>query len=273
MNGQDIFESLEYLDNKYLRETQTYLQTKQNRKDIHKLILKKYLATAAVVSLVVIGGIITFVHLSIENSNNKKFVVDFENELEQDTKICLDGKIYQITSLTPVLKLPAGYEYVGVIESNVSSNLIPKDDLEANADIIGSKVYQAGEMIAINADGTEEYWIFQEKNDLVYRTYDTGFDIDCSNGEEVTIYWNYSKSELNKVYLYVAQENKQKEISTEEMLNKNITINQSGHYFLYGIDTDGQTIDLTEYLRMEYKNTTHIDGENDSQSEEPMIGL
>jgi hypothetical protein len=128
-------------------------------------------------------------------------------------------------------------------------------------------------MIAINADGTEEYWMFQKKNDLVYRTYDTGFDIDCSNGEEVTIYWNYSKSELSKVYLYVVQENKQKEISTEEMLNKNITINQSGHYFLYGIDTDGQTIDLTEYLRMEYKNKTPADGENDSQSGEPIIGL
>ena len=60
------------------------------------------------------------------------------------------------------------------------------------------------------------------------------------------------------------------------MKDKHITITQSGHYFLYGVDEDGKTIDLTQYVSMEYEDSTHIDRENDSNSvdgNEPIIGL
>ena len=272
MSGQNIFECLDYLDDKYIKETQEYLNTNRSRKKIHKSF-NKFVAVVAVVSLVIIGGTLNFLNLNLGRNNDERLVVNFENKLNQDTKICMNGEIYQITSLVPIADLPSEYAYVGVIESNVSSNLNPQDNLEANANILGSKVYQAGDMIAINAHGTEEYWIFQKSNDLVYRNYDTGFDIDCGDSEEVTIYWNYNENELKKIYLYVAEKNEQRELSTEEMSNKCLTITQSGHYFLYGIDTDGKTIDLTEYLSMEYKNQTHIDCENDSQQGGPIIGL
>lgn len=273
MSGQNIFECLDYLDDKYIKETQEYLNTNRNRKKTH-IPFHKFVAAAAVVSFVAISGAFIFLNLNLGKNSAERLVENFENELNQDTQVCINGEIYQITSLTPIGKLSSEreYIYVGVIESNVSSNLNPQNNLEANADILGSKVYQAGDMIVINAHGTKAYWTFKKSNDLVYRNYDTGFDINCDDSEEVTIYWNYNENELKKIYLYAAEKNEQKELSIEEMSNKCLTITQNGHYYLYGIDTDGKTIDLTEYLSMEYKNRTHIDGENNSE-QGPIIGF
>ena len=265
MNGEHIFEGLNYLEDQYIIETQEYLKQNKNSRKKHFLFYK-IVAAAVIAAVVSVSGTMFFFHWS--KSNDEKMVADFEKEINQDTKICIDEKIYQITSQIPVSDLSSEYKYVGIIQSNVSSNLNPQKNLEANAKIVGSKVYQSDEMIAVQADGTEKYWIFQKEEDLVYRKYNTGFDIDCSDGEEVVVYWNYNTDKLKQIYLYGIQQDQRRELTTEEMENRSITITLSGHYFLYGIDRDGKTIDLTEYLSMEYKDVTHIDSEN-----KPIVGL
>ena len=186
MNGQQIFESLEYLEDQYLTETQTYLKTKKKKKDRYHSFYKVVTA-AAIVLLVTVSGAIGFFHWS--KGSDEKMIADFEKEIKEDMKIRIDGK-----------------------------------------------------------------------------TYDTGFDIDCSDGEEVTVYWDYDKTKLKTIDLYAVEEHQQRELTAEEMETKSITLTQSGHYFLYGMDTDGKIIDLTDYINMEYKGITRIDGE-------PVVGL
>jgi len=252
-------------------ETQEYLRINGGKKYSHYSFYKDVTA-AAIILLIIICGALYFFQYS--KSNDQKIVADFENEINQETKICMDEAIYQISSVTPISDLSAQYKYVGKIKSTVSSNQNPQENLQANANIAGCKVYQFGESIAVNAVGSKEYWIFRKVNDLVYRKYDTGFDVESSDDEEVEVYWNYDKSELKKIYLYAMREDKVKKLSAEEMKDKHITITQSGHYFLYGVDEDGKTIDLTQYVSMEYKDSTHIDSENDSNNvNEPIIGL
>ena len=76
MNGQDIFESLEYLDDQYIMEVQQYVKAGKVKKRTHYSFYK-VVAAAAIVMFIAISGTIFFFNFS--KSGEKKIVANFEN--------------------------------------------------------------------------------------------------------------------------------------------------------------------------------------------------
>ena len=71
--------------------------------------------------------------------------------------IYVNNTLYRVASNQPDL---TGKEsqlvYLGTISSKVSSSQYPKENFQANDDIVGSVVYQFGEDIVVEIDG--QYW-------------------------------------------------------------------------------------------------------------------
>ena len=74
--------------------------------------------------------------------------------------IYVNDTLYRITSDQPDL---TGKEsqlvYLGTISSKVSSSQYPKENFQANDDIVGSEVYQFGEDIVVEING--KYWLYE----------------------------------------------------------------------------------------------------------------
>ena len=87
--------------------------------------------------------------------------------------IYVNNTLYRIASNQPDL---SGKEsqlvYLGTISSKVSSSQYPKENFQANDDIVGSVVYQFGEDIVVEIDG--QYWSYCAVLDVDYTANDDG---------------------------------------------------------------------------------------------------
>ena len=87
--------------------------------------------------------------------------------------IYVNNTLYRIASNQPDL---SGKEsqlvYLGTISSKVSSSQYPKENFQANDDIVGSVVYQFGEDIVVEIDW--QYWSYCAVLDVDYNAKDDG---------------------------------------------------------------------------------------------------
>lgn len=64
------------------------------------------------------------------------------------------------------------FVYLGVISSKVSSSQYPKENFQANDDIVGSSVYQYGADVVVESNG--QYWLYCAVLDIDYTINDDG---------------------------------------------------------------------------------------------------
>lgn len=271
MIGQDIYESMEYIDNSNLESAQRILCEKNaqivpiKRKRVR--VIKG--VSAALLALTIPGVLYTRFYqeknraTQVDQSVRSEWKQESESEeenLNDNAAIYFAGKVYRLSSKTPVTKLADGFSYIGEIQNQVEESQQPSHELETNGNLVGDTVYQYKEQLAVQAGDTDMYWLFQLQDDLVYRTYDTGFDVDCQDGEAVTVCWSVEKDDLVRVYLYDCNSNTLREATEEERSNQCMVVTKRGHYVLYGVDGEGNSIDMTSYL--ENESTTYLEGEN-----------
>lgn len=85
--------------------------------------------------------------------------------------VYVNDTLYRITGKQPDL---TGKEsqlvYLGTISSKVSSSQYPKENFQANDDIVGSAVYQCGADVVVERNG--QYWLYCAMLDVDYTTND-----------------------------------------------------------------------------------------------------
>lgn len=162
---------------------------------------------------------------------------------------------------------PSGAELTVIFESETEiilddGTIFDFDDDEPKAGLVG---WTEGTTIQVSFKNYEQYdedngyynriyasKVKAESNDLVYREYNSGFDIDSADGI-ATIEWNLpSDVIIDRIYLYCFNENTSRELTEEEIMDNSVTISESGHYLLYGMDKNGDEVDFTEYLTFIY---------------------
>ena len=85
--------------------------------------------------------------------------------------VCVNDTLYkQSTKQTSYNELKDDFVYLGVIESDITnlqnnsngnaSDGIPKENFQANHPIVGAKVYQYGNNIAVEIEG--KYWLYEQ---------------------------------------------------------------------------------------------------------------
>lgn len=146
MNSKKFSEAMGELDSKYVDEAINY------KKKSKKPGWAKWGAFAACLCLVICAFAIPRLFEKPDNSASG----------DLSSMIYVNDTLYQITSDQPDL---TGKEsqlvYLGTISSKVSSSQYPKENFQANDDIVGSEVYQFGEDIVVEIDG--QYWIYCKK--------------------------------------------------------------------------------------------------------------
>lgn len=87
--------------------------------------------------------------------------------------IYVDDTLYRIAENQPdIIGKKSQFVYLGIISSKVSSSQYPKENFQANDDIVGSAVYKFGEDIVVEIDG--QYWSYCAVLDVDYTVNDDG---------------------------------------------------------------------------------------------------
>lgn len=87
--------------------------------------------------------------------------------------VYVNDTLYRSTSNQPDLTgKKSQLVYLGTISSKVSSSQYPKENFQANDDIVGSVVYQCGEDVVVESNG--QYWLYCAVLDVDYTTNDDG---------------------------------------------------------------------------------------------------
>lgn len=143
MTSKKFSEAMGELDNKYVDEAINY------KKKAKKPVWVKWGAIAACLCLVICAFAIPRL---FEKPND-----NISGDLSP--MIYVNNTLYRITSDQPDLTgKESQFVYLGTISSKVSSSQYPKENFQANDDIVGSEVYQFGEDIVVEIDG--QYWIY-----------------------------------------------------------------------------------------------------------------
>lgn len=157
MNSKKFSEAMGELDSKYVNEAINY------KKKARKPVWAKWGAIAACLCLVICAFAIP--HL-FEKPNNSA-------SGDLSPMIYVNDTLYRITSDQPDLTgIESQLVYLGTISSKVSSSQYPKENFQANDDIVGSEVYQFGEDIVVEIDG--QYWIYCAVLNVDYTANDDG---------------------------------------------------------------------------------------------------
>lgn len=283
MTGNDLFDSLEYLDDDLLRETGERLKTKPGLK---KRRVMRY--SAAAVFVVFMSGVVAAGALQAGRGGNASQItadgsggivsvqedrseisatdggtaglsVTSVETVSESAAVYVDGEIYLYSGAKPLETLDASFEYIGAVEKEVTGDVAPAKNWEASDIAAGSEIYRSGQVLAVHTNASDGYQIYCPQNDLVYRDYDkdSGLDLMCGYGETVTITWNADPDvlppleELLGVFLKNKTTDKRQDITESFRTKSSITVTESGNYILFAISKDGVMIDLSEAVSLQ----------------------
>ena len=156
MKKEEFCEIFGDINEKYIKEARTHQKNK-------KFGWLKWGAMAACVCFMICAFAIPRLFEKPNNSTSG----------DLSPMICVNNTLYRVANNQPDL---TGKEsqlvYLGTISSKVSSSQYPKENFQANDDIVGSVVYQFGEDIVVEIDG--QYWSYCAVLDVDYTANDDG---------------------------------------------------------------------------------------------------
>lgn len=156
MRKEEFCEIFGDINEKYVKEARTYQKNK-------KLGWLKWGAMAACVYFMICAFAIPRLFEKPNNSTSG----------DLSPMIYVNNTLYRVASNQPDLTAKESQlVYLGTISSKVSSSQYPKENFQANDDIVGSVVYQFGEDIVVEIDG--QYWSYCAVLDVDYSTNDDG---------------------------------------------------------------------------------------------------
>lgn len=148
MNAKKFSDAMSELDTKYVDEALNY-KTKMK-----KPIWIKWGIMAACLCLIIC--VVTIPRLL--NGSNPPISGDLA------PMVYVNNKLYQYTdSQLDFTDKESQFTYLGEIESKVSSSQEPKENFQANDDIVGAKVYQYENNIVVLIDG--KYFLYSHMED------------------------------------------------------------------------------------------------------------
>lgn len=149
MNVKKFSDAMSELDTKYVDEALNY------KKKMKKPAWIKWGVMAACLCLIIC--VATIPHLL--SGSNPPVSGDLA------PMIYVNDKLYQYAYSQPNLTdKESQFIYLGEIESSVSSSQEPKENFQANDDIVGATVYQYKNDIVVQIDG--EYYLYQDITNL-----------------------------------------------------------------------------------------------------------
>jgi len=149
MNVKKFSDAMSELDTKYVDEALNY------KKKMKKPAWIKWGVMAACLCLIIC--VATIPHLL--SGSNPPVSGDLA------PMIYVNDKLYQYAYSQPNLTdKESQFIYLGEIESRVSSSQEPKENFQANDDIVGATVYQYKNDIVVQIDG--EYYLYQDITNL-----------------------------------------------------------------------------------------------------------
>lgn len=149
MNVKKFSDAMSELDTKYVDEALNY------KKKMKKPAWIKWGVMAACLCLIIC--VATIPHLL--SGSNPPVSGDLA------PMIYVNDKLYQYADSQPNLTdKESQFIYLGEIESRVSSSQEPKENFQANDDIVGAAVYQYKNDIVVQIDG--EYYLYQDITNL-----------------------------------------------------------------------------------------------------------
>ena len=126
----------------------------------------KIFFTFVVISLVIIFFIHSFPQSVSESPSPEKTVFHHEKSSDSSDQSELAPMIYVSSHLYIICNTDnndaissSKWTYVGQISSCVDSSLKPQEELQANDEIVGAKVYNSGEKLLVKYN--EKQWIYQ----------------------------------------------------------------------------------------------------------------
>ena len=143
MNAKKFSDAMSELDTKYVDEALNY------KKKMKKPVWIKWGVMAACLCLIICVATIP----RLLNGSNPPVSGDLA------PMVYVNNKLYQYADSQPSLTdKESQFIYLGEIESKVSSSQEPKENFQANDDIVGAKVYQYENDIVILIDG--KYFLY-----------------------------------------------------------------------------------------------------------------
>ena len=143
MNAKKFSDAMSELDTKYVDEALNY------KKKMKKPVWIKWGVVAACLCLIICVATIP----RLLNGSNPPVSGDLA------PMVYVNNKLYQYADSQPSLTdKESQFIYLGEIESKVSSSQEPKENFQANDDIVGAKVYQYENDIVILIDG--KYFLY-----------------------------------------------------------------------------------------------------------------
>ena len=173
MNARKFSDAMSELDTKYIDEALDY------KKKVKKPILVKWGAMAACLCLIICAAAIP----RLLNGSHPPVSGDLASI------VYVNNKLYQYAGNQPDLTgKESQFLYLGEIESKVSSSQEPKENFQANDDIVGAKVYQYENDIVVFVDG--KYFLYDHLGNAENETVEfEGQLFNKSDLSEGTLRW------------------------------------------------------------------------------------
>lgn len=158
MTREDLFEVLGDLEDDLVLEAR---MDKRRRPSWRAIVPAACLCAVAVVAVLWLRS------PPMDSGNLDGEPWGYNKSCEAAPMVCVGRGLYRITGEQPELEgREAELFYLGEISSRVDSSQKPREDFQANDDIIGAKVYKFDENIVVDIDG--KYWLYE----LVYNYMD-----------------------------------------------------------------------------------------------------
>lgn len=151
MKKEDFFEVIGELDDNIVKGAKTHIKKKTN--------WKAWGAIAACFALILSVGVFT-----LDLWKNDDTIPD-PGIAYAAQMVCVNNTLYQSLSNQPDFIGKEGQlVYLGTISSKVSSSQCPKEDFQANDDIVGSAVYQYGKNMVVEINGQYQVYAMLDVN-------------------------------------------------------------------------------------------------------------
>ena len=147
MNAKKFSDAMSELDTKYVDEALNY------KKKAKKPIWVKWGVMAACLCLILCAAAIP----RLLNDSNPSVSGDLP------PMVYVNDTLYQIADPQPDFAgEKSSFKLLGEIDSTVSSSQKPKENFQANDDMVGAAVYQYGDRIVVEIE--ETYWLYETTN-------------------------------------------------------------------------------------------------------------
>ncbi len=150
-----LYNSITNVNNQFIEEAQAKTKKKNG--------LLKWAAMAACMCLIICAFVIPYL---FEQPNDSATG-------DLSPMVYVNDTLYRSASNQPDLTGKENqFVYLGAISSKVSSSQYPKENFQANDDIVGSSVYQCGADVVVESNG--QYWLYCAVLDVDYTINDDG---------------------------------------------------------------------------------------------------